>query len=60
MANRRQRQEALRHPLDWCRLNVQEIDERLTRKLGRLRNGADVAGPLMLEATEPPHEPDSA
>src|SRR5262249_42454290 len=52
MAGRRKRKRHIRHPLDWLRLGMQEVDERLTRRLTRLRNGADGIGPLLLEGSE--------
>lgn len=49
MAERHARGRRLRHPRDWLGLGLQGVDERLTRKLGRLRNGADAPGPLTME-----------
>lgn len=48
MAERHRKRQQLRHPGDWCRREL-VLDERLTRRLGRLRNGADAPGPLVLE-----------
>jgi len=51
MAERHRRGEHLYHPGDWVRLGMDAIDARLGRGTRRLRNGADVAGDLMLEAS---------
>lgn len=48
MALRHRRRQHLRHPLDWICLGG-ELDERLTRRLRRIRNGTDAPGPLMKE-----------
>jgi hypothetical protein len=50
MAERHRRRENLYHPGDWIRLGMEAIDARLGRGTRRLRNGADVAGDLILEA----------
>ncbi len=40
------------HPRDWINLGLEALDQRITRPLRRLRNGADATGGLQLEGQD--------